>query len=288
MDPTATESALTPEAAFGLLGNETRIAIVRALGESLDESLSFSELRERAGVRDSGQFNYHLDRLVGSFVRRAEEGGYELTYAGARVVGAILAGTFNEKGGREEFDLDAACPTCGSAISARYEDEQVTVRCPDCDEQISLFGFPPGGFENRDTAELTRTFDRWLRNVFSMMADGICFNCTGRTRGSLTTESEYIREGEDAAVELICERCGNTATASVGSYVLHHPAVVAFHYEHGIDLGETPAWDLTWLRDKRTTLDSRDPLRARVTVELDGDALELLVDERLDVAVSKR
>ena len=277
------DEQLTPEAAFGLLGNETRIAIIRALGEADEEPLSFSALRERAGVRDSGGFNYHLDKLVGSFVRR-EDGGYALTFAGARVVGAILSGTFNEKGAEEEFELDAACPACGSAVRASYRDERVAVRCPTCDEQLSFFGFPPGGFENRDTTELTRTFDRWIRNVFSLMADGICFNCTGRTHGSLTTESEHMGDDEEVVVEFTCERCGEGATASVGSYVLYHPAVVAFHHDHGVDLSDTLSWNLPWLRDGRTRIRSRDPLRAETTVELDGETLDLVVNEALDVS----
>lgn len=284
MDSPADGSALSPEAAFGLLGNETRVAIIRTLGETVQEPLSFSELRERVGVRDSGQFNYHLNKLVGSFVRR-EDGDYTLTYAGARVVGAILAGTFNEKGAHESFELDAACPICGSPIVANYRDERVTVRCPDCDEQLSTFGFPPGGLENRDAAELTRTFERWLRNVFTLMADGICLNCTGRTHGELTTDSEYMRDDEEVVAEFTCERCNDVATSSVASFVLSHPAVVAFHYEHGIDLGETPEWNLTWLRNKQTTLDSRDPPRATTRVTLDGDELELAVDADLNVTV---
>lgn len=287
MTTTTDGAVLTPEAAFGLLGNESRVAIVRALGEASEERLSFSKLRERAGIRDSGGFNYHLDRLVDTFVRR-EADGYALTFAGARVVGAILSGTFTEKGATEEFELDSTCPVCGSTISASYRDERVTVRCPGCDERLSHFGFPPGGFEDRDATELTRTFDRWLRNVFALLADGICINCSGRTHGSLTTESEYTKDGEEVAVAFSCERCGDAATASVGSFVVEHPAVVAFHHDHGVDVDETTGWGLPWLRNERTELRSADPLRAATRIELDGATLELAVDERLDVTVLDR
>lgn len=72
-----------PEEAYALLANETRIEIVRALGEA-NTALTFSTLKERVGVRDSGGFNYHLQRLRGTFVKR-EACGYALTDSGEQV-----------------------------------------------------------------------------------------------------------------------------------------------------------------------------------------------------------
>lgn len=66
-------AGLSPDDAFGLLGNETRLAILQALGDAADP-LSFSELRDRVWVSDSGQFNYHLDQLTGPFVGQTDEG----------------------------------------------------------------------------------------------------------------------------------------------------------------------------------------------------------------------
>lgn len=48
--------------ALEVLGNEIRVSILRELAEA-DGPLSFTELRERAGVRDTGKFNYHLEKL---------------------------------------------------------------------------------------------------------------------------------------------------------------------------------------------------------------------------------
>jgi predicted transcriptional regulator len=76
-----------PETAYALLASEPRVGIVRALGES-DEPRSFTALKERVGIRDSGRFNYHLQRLVGTFVERTEC-GYVLTDDGERVVESI-------------------------------------------------------------------------------------------------------------------------------------------------------------------------------------------------------
>ena len=294
---------LSPEQAFALLGNETRIAILWAVHES-DAPVSFSELRERVGMRDSGQFNYHLDKLAGTFVRRAsddsrDEGragsaapadaaerpdGYVLTFAGMRVLGAILSGTFNKQGSLDPFELDSPCGACGSRVSVEYTDERVVVRCPTCDDQLSAFGFPPGGVEGRSAEDLRRTFTQWIRGVFSYMVGGICPNCTGPMTERFVRDSRYV--DEDVGVEFECRRCGELAYSAVGSYVLHHPAVVAFHYDHGIDLNRTPWWELSWLRTDDAAVVAEDPLEVRVVVELDGDELALVVDDELRVSVS--
>jgi DNA-binding transcriptional ArsR family regulator len=99
-----------PAEAFDLLGDETRLAILRALADRQreapdDPALSFTELRQRAGVDDSGLFNYHLEKLVGRFVRHTPE-GYELGYRGQRV---LRSPTVEENG----TDADDGCPVCG-------------------------------------------------------------------------------------------------------------------------------------------------------------------------------
>lgn len=285
MNDSQPASTLSPEEAFSLLGDETRIAIIRALGEMSDESLSFSALRDRVAVVDSGQFNYHLTKLVGSFVSRTAEGEYELTYAGARVVGAILSGTYNQRGSPRAFELDSTCTICGAALSAEYENERVTITCPTCEEQLSRFGFPPGAFENRTTAELIRAFDSWIRAYFSLVVDEFCLNCAGRMCGSFTDESDYLQENQEVCIEYTCERCSERAMTSVGSYLVHDSAVVAFHHDHGIDLDETLTWDLPWLRDDQTEILAREPWRVKSVVDLDGDRLECVVDEDLSVSI---
>ncbi|WP_435155675.1 ArsR/SmtB family transcription factor [Haladaptatus sp. DFWS20] len=277
------ERDVSPEKTFSLLGNDTRIGIIQALWKA-DEPLSFSELYDRVGLSDSGQFNYHLNKLVGLFVRQ-KDGKYELPFAGFRVIGAILSGTYTQRAEPATYELDLPCIKCETRLEAEYDEEMVTVRCPTCNEQRSAFGFPPGAFEGRDVDELPQTFERWLRNVFSMMTDGICLNCSGRTVGSLVTESEYFEQEAEIGVEFVCERCNDHAFGSVGSYILQHPAVVAFHYERGIDLCEQSAWELEWLIDNDSRILSDEPLLVEHTVELDGDELTLTVNDELTVEV---
>ena len=56
------------EEAFTALSDATRIGILRTLWDAEDHEATFTELREAVGMRDSGQFNYHLDKLTGRFV----------------------------------------------------------------------------------------------------------------------------------------------------------------------------------------------------------------------------
>jgi len=84
---------------LALLGDERRVAILRELaaaGAVPDSTvtISFSELLDRVGIRDSGQFNYHLGRLRGRFVDRTDD-GYRLTSTGAALGETILGSVEN-------------------------------------------------------------------------------------------------------------------------------------------------------------------------------------------------
>ena len=278
------EPNVSPERAFALLGNDTRVDIIQVLGEAQRESLSFSEIREQVGTQDSGQFNYHLNQLVGTFLRRDDDGRYELAYAGHRVVGAILSGEFDRGGTTNVFTLDSSCVTCNSPLEATYDDEHVSIRCPECDELRSHFSFPPGGFEDRSISELTSAFDSWIMGSLGIVVAGICFNCAGKTVGQLTDESELIPD-EPVVIEFTCQRCGDTATLSVNSYLLFHPAVVVFHYDRGIDVREVKMWNLDFVLHPDLTIRSADPWEIESTLEIYDDRIILVVEEDLTVRV---
>jgi len=99
-----------PTDALAVLGDETRMAILRALAEA-DGPMTFTELRESAGIRDTGRFNYHLTKLCAHFVRESEE-GYELGHAGDRVIAAAGAAGAGDPRPVPERD-DDECPVCG-------------------------------------------------------------------------------------------------------------------------------------------------------------------------------
>ncbi|MCH7659995.1 MAG: helix-turn-helix transcriptional regulator [Euryarchaeota archaeon] len=276
---------ISPEAAFSLLGNETRIGIIRALWQADAHQVSFSKLRDHADVADSGQFNYHLGRLVGTFVKR-KEGMYELTYAGRRIIGAILDGTYTKRTEIDPFGIGASCFACGSSLEASYEGDRFVVRCQDCEETFLRFAFPPGVLEGRDHDELAETAGYWMRAQLSFTVNGICPNCAGVISHSITTEPEH--HDHEVGLEYDCERCKHHATSTVALHLSYHPAVIAFHDDHGIDLGEE-LWDsYLWSDDEHTTVLSADPWRISLTIMLADEALELVVDEDLNVVERHR
>lgn len=241
--------------AFAALGDETRVNILAALVEARRENprepgVAFSDLRERVGVEDSGRFNYHLGKLRGRFVE-SDDGVYELTAAGNDVVGAILAGRYDEDVAMEPRSLDASCPLCDAAVTARYEDDRLRV---ECDETHSLLvtPVPPAAAANRTVEALlsfaTRTTYAWL----DLVTDGICSECYGEVTG----EIREIEDGDDAlptyGYHTECERCGFVTGSTVSVAVLRHPAFVAFCHDHGVELTGRLPWTLHGVVDDDT------------------------------------
>ena len=100
-----------PTDALAVLGNEIRMTILRELADA-EGALSYTELRERAGLRDSGKFNYHLTKLCRYFVREAD-GGYELGPAGTRVIAAAGPPASDGGSAAEAATAEPTCPVCG-------------------------------------------------------------------------------------------------------------------------------------------------------------------------------
>lgn len=73
-----------PADAFAALSDSNRVAILEALWEADGHEASFSDLRSAVGMRDSGQFNYHLGKLTDQFVRQTDDGTYALSVDGER------------------------------------------------------------------------------------------------------------------------------------------------------------------------------------------------------------
>ncbi len=273
-----------PKDVFGLLGNETRIAILYALAESPEETVPFSVLRDRVGTRDSGRFNYHLGKLAGHFVRKTED-GYELTVAGSGIVGALRAGRYTADVSIEPIELDDPCPRCEGTITAAYEDEHVRMECADCGEWGSRFTFPPGTIEQFDRDVLPETFDRWLKTTVERTVAGFCSNCSGRLDGYLQADPDRI-EGVAAGFE--CERCGVVAEMYPSALLLTHPAVIAFYRDHGIDVRSTPSWEIDRRSDRSIDRLNADPLRIRVEITIDDEAIVATIDETASITSIER
>lgn len=260
--------------AFALLADETRAGILRALAahrrEAPDEGLAFSELRERVGVRDSGNFNHHLGKLTGQFVADTPD-GYRLTPAGTRLAALVAAG-FESPGEATTERIDGACPECDSPLSVSYEDGVVTVACENDHLLPRALVQPPAA--ERDGEGLAAVASLSALQTAECVAEGVCSVCDG------VVETELSRTGHEAlpfAYVSTCTACDTPMTVPPSLVLARHAAVVSFWHERGVDAFETPVWELpVWDAGQRVV--EEDPLVLAVTLSLDGDELEMRLD----------
>jgi hypothetical protein len=297
--------------AIKALANETRLAILIALWDAQDPSritsededmaLSFSTLRERLGRPDSGQFNYHLKQLVGPFVDQSEE-GYTLTTPAEQILHTILAGTLTDAPSYDGEPVDVGCYQCGAPTVVDYEDGMLTQRCTSCEGVVrgpssppgtlSQTYFPPAGLRNRTPPEFFRAYSTWDHHRWMSLVKGVCPDCSGSRTATL-----HVCEAHDTADGGVCENCGQiwdpqwAFVCDVCKLDMHVPGfppifadsgVRGFLYEHGRDhtaLAEAGAF--AELIDSIEAVDviAGDPVKLRVTVELDGDRLTVTLDD---------
>lgn len=298
----ADEDVPSADKAFAKVANETRFEIVQALWDATQEGeapVSFSSLRERTGIRDSGQFNYHLGELVPRFVRDVDA-GYALTYAGTQVVGAAVSGVYTES---MDIEIDAMpvgeCSICEGTLEARYADGRMEVYCVDCGISVTEgMGAPPVLAVGRDREALPDVFNRHTITTLQTTARGFCQICSGALEFEIRkpdtapvgddTPEESPTETEFYGVRAECQACGRASHSVLGAMLIDHPAVTSFLYDAGIDIRETYIWELEWLFEPHATQVQADPLRLEVTVSVDDNHLVLTIEEDLSVLEHRR
>ncbi|WP_458205547.1 DUF7351 domain-containing protein [Haladaptatus sp. NG-SE-30] len=279
-----------PTDAFGVLGNEVRMAVLRKLVDAEtegDDTLAFSELFEATTADNTAGFSYHLRQLTDHFVRKTDR-GYALTYAGREIARAIRAGTYTDSVDFDPIAVDDPCPFCREeALEAHGEDNYVAIECGACGRPTLTLPFPPGGQRAHDPEGLLTAFDRHHRHRLSLMADGVCPECSAPAEAHVGyPDADHLpddvsNEQRRPQVRFDCDRCGCRLRSPVTLAVLEHPAVISFYHQHDIDVRERPLWNVggEW----REQVVSEDPWCVRVSAELDGELLALFVAKSLDV-----
>ena len=71
---------------------------------------------------------------------------------------------------------------------------------------------------------------------------------------------------------------------SVGEALPCNPDLISFCRERGLDVTTTPTWELEFAKtDRYVTLRSTDPWEVALKLTLDGETLELIVDDEISV-----
>lgn len=294
LDPVSLDEALS------IVGEETRARILLELGAArttdpgASNALGFSALMDRVGVADSGLFNYHLEKLVGTFVAR-REAGYALRLPGLRLHRAIVAGTLTDRRTVEPFPV-GDCPDCDGDLSAGYHpDHLLTVECTDCATLFDAIHFPTRGLDERSReAVLDAAYQRRHHEVAAMRR-GVCPGCAGRVRRSLEPEASITygsgsvseMAGLETYAVLACEACTASLVGHPTNVALTAPAVVGFFADHGRDPALARWWDdpVATARE-RVEVVADDPPAVAVPFAIDGDRLRVVLDDDLRVVES--
>jgi DNA-binding transcriptional ArsR family regulator len=290
-DESAPPADAAPEDAFALVGNETRAAILRALGERPHEGIAFSELRERVDPEmDSGQFNYHLSQLTGEFVDRDED-GYTLRSEGLALYRLVRAGSANRRASLDPFEIGLDCYFCTTPVEGYYDEGAFELRCPGCDHVYSHTQVPPSAVETGDRRDVLERVDQYNRHEMLAHARGVCPTCVNALETEFVPGEAVWSEGSDrfdAFVGTDCGNCGASHYMSVGLAVLYHPAVVSFFHDHGVDVTSRPHWEFEWaMTDRHLTVRSTDPWAVELAVPCGDETLELVVDGDLSVEAAR-
>ena len=301
-------SKLSPDEAFALVTDETRLEILRTLSET-DEPLAFSTLFERSEYDTMSNFSYHLDKLEGHFISRTDE-GYAIRQTGRRVVEAVISGTVTDDPVVERTCTDRECPLCSAPIEVSYQQERIELYCTECPgfvrheesgEQFAAeFGalghiyLPPAGVQGRTPTEMKDAADVWSNLELLGTSAGVCSRCSGRIEHSVTVCEEHdVSEGVcdccdrryAVLFEVECSTCHYNTSGIPNLCLLAETELLAFLTDHGLNplVPETRERAPGALANYEEEVFSLDPFKAAFTFTIDDDGITLTIDEDVSV-----
>jgi ferredoxin len=293
---------LTLNDALGIIGEKTRATIIIELGQakstdpSESNTLGYSELMKRVGAEDSGRFNYHLNKLVGPFVKKRDE-GYSLRLPGQLIYEAVIAGTLTDRQAIEPFQVDS-CPDCGGMLSAAYHpDHLLIVECTNCETLFDTVHFPARGTLNRSkTGILDAAYQRRYHKI-ATMCRGVCFTCGAKidraleTAASITYGSASVEEmaGLETYAVLECTGCNTSLVGHPANVSLAFPVVVGFFADHDADVALERWWDDP-INSARKGIEviQEEPRMVEISFQMGEDCLRLVVGPELQVRSAER
>jgi DNA-binding transcriptional ArsR family regulator len=287
---------LSLDDALSIVGEETRARILVELGEAvrddglLPATLSFSELMERVGAEDSGRFNYHLDKLVGTFVLKTEE-GYQLRPPGHFLYRAVVAGRLTGRADVDPFEV-GECPDCGTELVAEYPISNCFyVRCRECETFEHIVSLPAAGFDGRRPRDALTAAVRKRHHEVALMRHGVCHGCGADVETTLDpegTETWNAVYDYDVYAALSCAVCNVGGFGHPALVALVTPPVVSFLDEHARDAYGAVPWEAPLAGAKRETNVHDDGARVTVPFAVGDDRLTVTLDDDLAVVATER
>jgi len=276
---------------FGLLSDETRVGILRAIAvaeHELDEAgggpatLAFSEIYDRIDVDNTSKLSYHLGELAGTYLRKDGD-EYTFTHAGERIVRFVLSGNYGRPSAFGPEPVAGTCLFCGvEALEASLAHRFFEVECASCERQVAGQPVTPAQTEARDGEDLLDSVRRKSAQVYREIRGGICPGCSGVLAADVLDMREGpLPEADPFLVRSECRQCLREYNSPLTYSVAYHPASVAFHWDRGVDVTSKGVWEFhehvyegRWT-SKRV---ASDPETYEITLRLDADALRFRLD----------
>lgn len=291
---------LSADEFFKLLSDGTRVDILRAVavaehdleGMETGAELTFSEIYDRVDVDNTSKLSYHLGELTGAYLRKGE-GGYSFTHAGERIVRFILSGNYEQPSTFGPEAIGGTCVFCGAeTLEASLISRFFRIDCLACERQITGQPVTPAQTTARDTDELIRSVERKSSHDHRQIRGEICPECGGRLTTTVRAlPKSALPDTSSVIVTSECQECLREYNAPLAYSVLYHPASVAFHWEHGVDVTEGGVWKFNvHLFEGRWTAEqiSGTPEEYQVVFRHDDDLLRLRIDSDATVTQTER
>lgn len=301
----STTDAATDEL-LHVLDNPTRVAILLALWEAYHPpnrgaSLSFSELYEAVDFDGTGNFNYHLEKLLGSLVRRTDD-GYALTGPGSHTARTLATGELLDDTTLEFTEIDVGCPVCESRIKFSYAERLFIATCSACPglwEPEPGRGFvfqctlPPHGLTKQSPEDVFHRAVTYDLHRFRMFMDGVCPRCAGDVERSVAVCHSHMPEScapcphchhhHQFEVVSTCPHCKGFTQGPLPIAVLALPVVKRQLANHD-GASRFACWD-TVERAMTVTeaFETRQPLNMAVTVPVADGRVDVVLDADLQV-----
>lgn len=297
---TESTETVTPDEIFRLVGNDQRMRIMEILWEEFEfadyvtgihQSVPFSDLFERAGAEDSGNFNYHVNQLTGNLIERDD--GYRLSPLGYNLMRAIERYSsftyFTIKGSQ----LDDPCPFCGGTLQGAYERELVGITCRDCDAlndgnftYVQIPGTYAGDFEIESMLDLGSLL---IEERVAYTKHGVCPDCYAPLDRQLTKCGGHATDGTENCpicdqrfgleIRAHCEVCGWGGAGPFVEFAVIDPLARGFMTEAGCGPDQVGPWQYRLALFEAISEIDTNPRAPCYELVMEDDRFELTFDD---------
>lgn len=291
----------SPTDFFRLLADETRVDILRSIAIAQYElektgsgpaELAFSAIYDHVDVENTSKLSYHLGELTGTYLRK-DDHGYSLSHAGERIVRFILSGNYEQPDSFGPEPVSGTCLFCGEdELEAGLSHQFFRIDCSACDQQVAGQPITPAQARTRDTETLIESVKLQSADDYRQVRRELCPECGSVLSAQVMGVPESpLPDADSFLVASQCEACLRAYNSPLTYSVVYHPASIAFHWEHGIDVMSSGIWEFhEHVYDGRWTSEqiASDPAEYEVAYRQESDTLRFRLDSTATVTATER